>query len=49
MNLALMLVRIDGVRFLQDFSQRDLEWLVIGAVLGVLVMWLIGRQRRRWF
>jgi hypothetical protein len=49
MSFALMLMRIEGMRFLQDFSQRDLEWLVIGAVLGMLVMWLIRRQKRRWF
>lgn len=36
-------------RFLRDFSNRDLEWLLIGALLAVAVMWIISRRRRRWF
>jgi hypothetical protein len=49
MSFALILINWQQFRFLQDFSQRDLEWLVIGAVLALLVTWLIRRQRRRWF
>ena len=49
MNNALALTRWHDLRFLQDFSSRDLTWLVIGALLAIGTMWVISRQRRRWF
>ena len=45
---ALAMVRLHESRFLQDFSGRDLAWLLIGAMLAVAVMWVISRRRRRW-
>ncbi|MGD0293640.1 MAG: hypothetical protein ABSB30_07275 [Terracidiphilus sp.] len=49
MSNALALVRWHDSRFLQDFSGRDFAWLLIGALLAVVVMWVISRRRRRWF
>jgi hypothetical protein len=46
---ALALMRWHNVRFLQDFSNRDLAWLLIGALLAVAAMWVISQRRRRWF
>jgi hypothetical protein len=46
-GLALMSWR--ELRFLQDFSSRDFTWLLIGAMLALVAMWAISRQRRRWF
>jgi hypothetical protein len=43
-----MIGRLD-LRLFQDFSTRDFEWLVIGALLAMAVMWAISRRRRRWF
>jgi len=37
------------LRLVQDFSSRDFEWLAIGALLAVVVMWAISRRRRSWF
>jgi hypothetical protein len=48
MSNALALMCWHTFRFLQDFSSRDLTWLLIGAVLAVVVMWMISRRRRRW-
>jgi hypothetical protein len=45
----LALMRIQGFRFLEDFSSRDFVWLLIGVLLAVVAMWAIKRQRRRWF
>lgn len=36
-------------RFYDDLGSRDFTWLLIGAALAVLVMWVISRRRRRWF
>jgi LPXTG-motif cell wall-anchored protein len=36
------------LRFLQDFSTRDFTWLLIGALLAGVAMWVISRRRRRW-
>jgi len=49
MSNALALVRVHDVRFLQDFSNRDFAWLLIGVMLAVVVMWVISRRGRRWF
>jgi hypothetical protein len=49
MSNALALMRWHDVRFLQDFSNRDFAWLLIGAFLAVVVMWVISRRRRSWF
>jgi len=49
MSNALALVRLHDVRFLQNFSGRDLAWLLIGVMLAVVVMWVISRRGRRWF
>ena len=48
MSNALALVRVHDVRFLQDFSNRDFAWLLIGVMLAVVVMWVISRRGRRW-
>ena len=45
---AFALMRWHNVRFLQDFSNRDFAWLLIGAFLAVIVMWVISRRGRRW-
>jgi len=42
-------MRMHESGFLQDFSTRDFEWLLIGAALAMVIMWGISRQRRRWF
>jgi hypothetical protein len=49
MDNALVLIFWHGFRFLQDFSSRDLAWLLIGGFLAVVVIWGISRRRRRWF
>jgi hypothetical protein len=49
MSNALAMMRWHEVRFLQDFSNRDFAWLLIGALLAVAVMWIISQRRRRWF
>ena len=49
MSNALAMVRYHDSRFLQDFSGRDLFWLLIGVMLGIVVMWVISRRGRRWF
>ncbi|MGA2219328.1 MAG: hypothetical protein ABSG51_14640 [Terracidiphilus sp.] len=49
MSSALMLARVEGLQFLQDFSSRDFVWLLIGAMMAVLVCWGVSRRRRRWF
>ncbi|MGA2207746.1 MAG: hypothetical protein ABSG10_13545 [Terracidiphilus sp.] len=49
MSSALALMYWHDFRFLQDFSGRDLAWLLIGASLALLVFWVISRRRRRWF
>ncbi len=46
-GLALMPER--NFRFLQGFNGRDFAWLLIGVLLVVVAMWIISRQRRRWF
>ena len=46
---ALMLARVEGLQFLQDFSGRDLIWLLVGATLAAIVCWGVSRRRRRWF
>jgi hypothetical protein len=46
---ALALMSWHDFRFLQDFSGRDLAWLLIGASLALVVFWVISRRRRRWF
>jgi len=49
MNNALALVRWHGFRSLEEGDTQDkIVWLVIGVGVGVLVMWMISRQRRRW-
>jgi hypothetical protein len=45
--LALMWWR--GYRFYDDFGSRDLTWLLIGAVLAFVGMWVYSRRSRRWF
>jgi hypothetical protein len=49
MSNALALMRWQNFRFLQDFSSSDFIWLLIGAFLAVVMMWMISRRRRRWF
>jgi hypothetical protein len=49
MSNALALMNWREFRFLQNFSSRDLAWLVIGVLLAMGVMFLLSRQRRRWF
>jgi LPXTG-motif cell wall-anchored protein len=49
MSNGLALMRWRDFRFLQDFSNRDLAWLLIGVLLAVAAMWVISRRRRRWF
>ena len=49
MSYALALMYWEGFRYLQNFSSRDLAWLVIGVLLAMGVMFLLSRQRRRWF
>jgi uncharacterized membrane-anchored protein len=48
MSNALVLMRSHYFRFLEDFSSRDFTWLLIGAALAVVVMWMISRRKRRW-
>ena len=48
MSNALALMRLHNIRFLQDFSNRDFAWLLIGAFLAVIVMWVFSRRRRNW-
>ena len=45
----LALMHWHDFRFLQDFSSRDLAWLLIGVALTLVVFWVISRRRRRWF
>jgi hypothetical protein len=47
MSNVLALMRWHNFRFLQNFSNRDFAWLLIGAALAVAVMWIISRRRRR--
>jgi len=49
MSNALALMRWHDFRFLQDFSNRDLAWLLIGALLAGLAIWAFSHRRRRWF
>jgi hypothetical protein len=50
MSNALALVRWHGFRLLEDSdTQEKIVWLVIGLAVGMLVMWLISRRRRRRF
>lgn len=49
MSNALALMRWHDFRFLQNFSNRDLAWLLIGALLGGLAIWAFSRRRRRLF
>ena len=46
---ALALMNEREFRFLQNFSSRDLAWLVIGMLLAMGIMFVLSRQRRRWF
>lgn len=46
-TLALLGLRM--IRFIQDFSGRDFAWLLIGALMALLVFWVVSRRRRRWF
>jgi hypothetical protein len=49
MSNALALVRWHGFRSLEEGDTQDkIVWLVIGVAVGVLVMWVIARRRRRW-
>jgi hypothetical protein len=49
MSNALALLRWHGFRSLEEGDTQDkIVWLVIGVAVGVLVMWMISRQRRRW-
>jgi len=48
-SCALTLAGWREFRFLEDFSTRDLTWLLIGAGLAVLVFLVRSRMRRRWF
>jgi hypothetical protein len=49
MSNALALVRWHGFRSLEDSDTQDkIVWLVIGVAVGMLVMWVISRRRRRW-
>jgi hypothetical protein len=49
MSNGLALMRWHDFRFLQDFSNRDFAWLLIGALLAVAAVWVISRRKRRWF
>jgi hypothetical protein len=49
MNNEFALMRGHDFRFLQDFSGRDFAWLVIGVLLTAATIWILSRQRRRWF
>ena len=48
MSHALALMYWREFRFLQDFSSRDMAWLVIGVLLAMGIMWLLARRGRRW-
>jgi type IV secretory pathway component VirB8 len=48
MSNVMALMRWHNFRFLQNFSNRDFAWLLIGAFLAVAVMWIISRRKRRW-
>lgn len=49
MSNSLALMRWHDFRFLQDFSNRDLAWLLIGALLAGLAIWAFSHRRRRFF
>jgi hypothetical protein len=50
MSNALAVVRWHGFKSLQDSdTQEKIVWLVVGLALGVVVMWVIARRRRRFF
>jgi LPXTG-motif cell wall-anchored protein len=49
MSNLLALMCWNDIRLFDNFSNRDFAWLLIGAALAVLVMWVISRRRRRWF
>jgi len=38
-----------GYPFYQNFGSRDLTWMLIGALLAVVAMWLYSRRTRSWF
>src|ERR1035437_9384622 len=46
MSNALALMCWHTIRFWQDFSSRDFIWLLIGAGLAVIGMWMISRRKR---
>lgn len=46
---VLALLHWSDFQFLQDFSGRDLAWLLIGVLLALVAFWVISRRRRRWF
>jgi len=49
MSNALAVVRWHGFKSLQDSeTQEKIVWLGVGLALGVVVMWVIARRRRRW-
>jgi LPXTG-motif cell wall-anchored protein len=35
--------------FNSSLTTNNILWMLIGAVIAVLVMWVISRRRRRWF
>jgi uncharacterized membrane protein len=49
MSVALVLMREHDLRYFQDFGARDFVWLLIGALLTLIVTWVVARRRRRWF
>jgi len=49
MSNYLALMRWHDLRFFRDFSSRDFSWLLIGALLAAGILWVLSRQRRRWF
>jgi hypothetical protein len=49
MSNMMMLMCWQGYRFLQNFGNRDLTWLLSGVLLGFVIMWGYSRRRRRWF
>ena len=47
---VLALVLWHSFRFFNgSFTQNDLFWLLIGAALAFVVMWVLKRRGRRWF
>jgi LPXTG-motif cell wall-anchored protein len=50
MSNALALLRWHGFQSLNSGDTQDhIVWMLIGAAIAVVLMWVISRRRRRWF